>query len=140
MGVGDNQIYNVGLLRCLCQQLLELKPAPVHAHHAHHPCPGSRFKRPYQGCALFQQQFGGEFLFSGDVLKRYENKDGHQDHYCAQNDPWRYAKPAFLFSAIFFHEHHTKQKEYQNKIASRFYIESAYGRFEKTYKIKPLIT
>ncbi|MGD9076795.1 MAG: hypothetical protein PVJ69_16375, partial [Desulfobacteraceae bacterium] len=64
---------------------------------------------------------------------------GYQDDYCAQNDPWRYAKPPFLFSSIYFHEHHTKQKEYQNKIASRFYIEYACGRFKNTYKINSLI-
>jgi hypothetical protein len=121
ISVRDYEMQDIGLLRCLCQQLLKLKSAPVHTHHAHHPCPGSRFKRPYEGSALFQQQFGGEFLFSGNVLKGYEKEDRHQDDYCAQDDPWRYAKPASLLSSIFLHGHHMKQKEYQNEIASQFY-------------------
>ena len=121
MGIGDDQIYDVGLLRCLCEQILELKPAFVHAHHPLHPCPGSGFKGPYEGSAFFQQQLGGEFFFPCNVLKRDEHKDGHQHDHSAQDNPWWYAKPAFLFNPVFSHEPHMKQKEYQNKIAFRFY-------------------
>jgi hypothetical protein len=66
--VNDNEMNNVRLLGRLCQQLLKLKTAPMHAHHAHHARSGTRLKGPYESGAFFQKQFGGEFLLPGNAM------------------------------------------------------------------------
>jgi hypothetical protein len=91
-------MIDVRLLRCFNQQLLELKTAPSHSYARS----GARFKRPYQRRSLLNQKLGGVFLLFVYALEGHYNKDGHNDDYRPDDNPWRDSSPEFPVPAIAF--------------------------------------
>ncbi len=70
--IGHNEINDIGLLGRLGKQLLQLKSAPLPAHH---PGAGAGLKGPDQGRAFFQQEMDTFFFLAVDVFNGNKNND-----------------------------------------------------------------
>jgi hypothetical protein len=89
-------MIDVGLLRRLDEQFLELKTAPLHTDAR--ACTG--LERPDQSRSLFEQKLGRIFFLLVDIGHGHENENGYENDQRANDDPGRDAQPKFLFSSV----------------------------------------